>query len=142
MTTDIEQRLREPLAAEIARQVAGAACEDGAYFSMANAIAEIERVLDGRLIEAADALAQLRKERDALVENLDNYKRRTRDAETRTVDAEAELALVREALEREREECALVALKERCVRGTDWDLACTTIADKIRARSLQPGGKE
>lgn len=34
----------------------------------------------------------------------------------------------------ERERCATVALEQRCERDTPWDGACTTIADKIRAR--------
>ena len=34
------------------------------------------------------------------------------------------------------EACANVALEQRCERGTPWDLACTTIAEKIRALSV------
>lgn len=31
-----------------------------------------------------------------------------------------------------RNRCANIALEERCQRGTPWDLACVTIAEKIR----------
>lgn len=34
------------------------------------------------------------------------------------------------------EVCANVALEQRCERGTPWDLACTAIAEKIRALSV------
>jgi hypothetical protein len=45
-------------------------------------------------------------------------------------------AVLPRVLEGAREECALVALEQRCERGTPWDLACTTIAAAIRARSV------
>ncbi len=36
------------------------------------------------------------------------------------------------------EQCAMVALEQRCERGTPWDLACTTIAENIRALARLP----
>ena len=43
-------------------------------------------------------------------------------------------AKIAQAIATERAACATEALAERCVRGTPWDIACTSIADKIRAR--------
>lgn len=36
------------------------------------------------------------------------------------------------ALRNERERCAVVALEQRCERGTPWDAACVAIAKAIR----------
>lgn len=55
-----------------------------------------------------------------------------------TVTDKAIEAIYRAGMEREREACAAVALTQRCERGTPWDLACTTIATAIRARSPLP----
>lgn len=58
------------------------------------------------------------------------------------VDLEKALATPADAIEREREACATVALEQRCERGTPWDLACTTIAAAIRSRSPQDTGEQ
>ena len=51
--------------------------------------------------------------------------------ETATATA---LRLIREEIAKEiREECATIALEQRCERGNGWDLACVTIAAAIRA---------
>lgn len=39
---------------------------------------------------------------------------------------------IAQAIATERERCATLALEQRCERGTPWDRACVTIADKIR----------
>jgi hypothetical protein len=36
------------------------------------------------------------------------------------------------------ERCMTTALEQRCQHGTPWDLACKTIAEKIRALSHRP----
>lgn len=41
-------------------------------------------------------------------------------------------AKIAQAIAQERERCVTTALGERCERGTPWDLACTTIASRIR----------
>lgn len=49
-------------------------------------------------------------------------------SETRDLAAQIDAAIGNE-----RERCRNIALNERCERGTPWDLACTTIAEKITA---------
>jgi hypothetical protein len=39
---------------------------------------------------------------------------------------------VAEAIALEREQCATIALEQRCERGTPWDDACVAIAKAIR----------
>ena len=51
-------------------------------------------------------------------------------------------AKIANAIAMERESCATAALGERCVRGTPWDIACTSIADKIRARGSLTKGSD
>jgi hypothetical protein len=40
--------------------------------------------------------------------------------------------LIARAIVEERERCAIVALEQRCERGTPWDSACVAIAAAIR----------
>ena len=49
-----------------------------------------------------------------------------------TLWTEAEKDAARKAL---IERCATIALEQRCERDTPWDLACTTIANKIRTQT-------
>jgi Lar family restriction alleviation protein len=62
---------------------------------------------------------------------------------TRTPDPEA--ARLREALEKCRtetiEECARVALSQRCGFNNPWDGACVDVAAAIRALSPHPDGE-
>lgn len=51
-----------------------------------------------------------------------------RDDETQTAYA------IRRVKEEEREACALIALGQKQISGTAWDIACEKIAEKIRGR--------
>jgi hypothetical protein len=57
-------------------------------------------------------------------------------SETRDLAAHIDAALARE-----RERCATAALEQRCERETPWDLACTTIAAKIRELPVTNGDR-
>jgi len=50
-------------------------------------------------------------------------------------------AKIAQAIAMERERCVTTALEERCERGTPWDLACATIASKIRSNGHVGGSR-
>jgi len=53
--------------------------------------------------------------------------------------ARYEATIVRMTREATIKECVQVIYEQRCERGTPWDLACTTIAEKIQALANYSG---
>lgn len=54
----------------------------------------------------------------------------------RIAELQYEAGMYQSLYENAVETCATMALEQRCERGTPWDLACTTIAEKIRGLAV------
>jgi len=75
------------------------------------------------------------KDNECLRAELDQVREILGDREKEITGLRAEVERLTTQLKECIEECATVALEQRCERNTHWDLACVAIAREIRARA-------